>query len=51
MVSKQTNQKTEGELPVSIIRQENLFSINELFVMEPPQHPQQYDTVLSIIAE
>ena len=41
-----TNQKTGGVLPMTIIRQPSLFSIQELYDMEPTQ---KYDAILSAI--
>src|SRR5699024_235621 len=41
-----TNQKTGGVLPMTIIRQPSLFSIQELYDMEPTQ---KYDAIISAI--
>jgi len=46
VVDYKTNQKIGGVLPMSIIRQPSLFSIQELYDMEPTQ---KYDAIISAI--
>src|SRR5690625_1760527 len=46
VVDYKTNQKIGGVLPMTIIRQTSLFSIQELYDMEPTQ---KYDAIISAI--